>query len=172
MSDERAISTDSPDEGTIDQQERRWYFNNFRQASGRGGSAYALARDTNNRWHVLCYLPDGEARPLGIWDDFESGLRVQDYCVQRDTAVKMALIELWENGNYDPMDKLLSDAVTFGQLPRRRVRLTLEVDVDMRGTDDEIKTYALFHMRGASSVRAARVTGFEGPRIEEPRPHA
>jgi hypothetical protein len=121
---------------------------------------------------VHCVLPDGTTAQLGLWDNFEDGLRVQDYCVQRDTVVKMALIELYENTNDEPLTKLLEDALTFGQLPRRRVRLTVELDVEMRGTDEEIKSYAVFHCRGGSGVRAARVTGFDGPRIEEPRPRS
>lgn len=161
---------DQPDPGSSeDQQVRRWYITNYRQANGRSGSAYALARDINNRWTVQCVFADGTTAQLGLWDDFESGLKVQDYCVQRDTVVKLALIELYENANEEPLIKLLNDALTFGQLPRRRVRLTMEVDIEMRGTDDEIKAYAIFHCRGGSGVRAARVIDFDGPRIEEPR---
>lgn len=150
------------------QQERRWFYHSYRQAFGRNGSAYGLGRTINQRWAVDCVLPNGTKRRLGAWDDFEDGLKVQDYCVQRDTAVKMCLIELYEHGNPDPLEKLVTDARTFGQLPRRRVRVTLEVDVEMRGTDEEIKTYLLFHLRGGISIKAARVTGFEGPRIKEP----
>ena len=162
--------SDQPDPGSSeDQQVHRWYATNYRQANGSAGSAYQLAPDDQMRWRVSCILPNGVARSLALVEDYESGLRIQDYCVQRDTMVKLSLIELYENANADPLEKLIDDALTFGQLPRRRVRLTLEVDVEMRGTDDEIKTYALFHMRSVSSVRAARVIGFEGPRIEEPR---
>lgn len=157
-------------EGSEQQQERRWYVANYRQAAGRGGSAYALMLSPDKRWVVECVLSDGSKRRLGAVDDYETALRVQDYCVQRDTAVKLALIELYQNANYDPMEKLLADAASFGQLPRRRVRLSLDVDVEMRGTDDEIKTYLLFHLRGGVSVKAARVTSFDGPRIEEPHP--
>lgn len=155
--------------GSEDQQVHRWYVTNYRQANGRPGAAYELAHDPEMRWSVACVLPDGTKRRLAVFDDYETGLRVQDYCVQRDTVVKMSLIELYENGNPDPLEKLIYDAATFGQLPRRRVRLTLEVDVEMRGTDDEIKTYALFHTRAGSGIKAARVIDFEGPRIEEPR---
>ena len=160
-------------EGSDDQQERRWYFHNFRSAAGRGGSAYGLARDDNMNWHVLCYLPSGDVRPLGIYD-FETGLRVQDYCVKRDTVVKMALIELWERSNSEPFERLLEDAQAFGELPRRLVRLKLEVQVELRGTDAEIENYVLQHCRGASGIRAARVIpgSFDGPRIEEPSPGA
>jgi len=155
--------------GSEDQQVQRWYVTNYRMANGRPGSAYELAHDANMRWSVACVLPDGSKRRLAVTENYESGLRVQDYCVQRDTLVKLSLIELYENGNPDPLEKLIDDALTFGQLPRRRVRLTLEVDVEMRGTDEEIKTYALFHTRAGSGIKAARVTDFDGPRIEEPR---
>jgi hypothetical protein len=156
-------------EGSDSQRERRWYYTNFRQAAGRSGSAYGVGHTADDRWGIECVLPDGTKRRLGAVDRWEDALRIQDYCVQRDTAVKLAIIELYENANYTPLEKLLADALTFGQLPRRRMRVTLEVDVEMRGTDDEIATYLLFHARSGSSVRAARVTSIEGPRLEEPR---
>lgn len=157
-------------DGSVAQQERRWYYTQFRQAQGKDASSYGLGRTEDSRWGVECVLPGGTHRRLGIWDSWEDAIRVQDYCVQRDTVTKMCLIELYENANYEPLEKLLGDAIAFGQLPRRRVRLTIEVDVEMRGTDDEIRTYALFHTRAGSGIRAARVTSFDGPRLEEPRP--
>lgn len=151
-------------------QERRWFALNYRQSAGRMGSSYGLVRGPDGRFGIDCILPDHTLRRLGVVDSYEDALKIQDYCVQRDNVVKMCLIELYEHGNYEPMDKLMSDAVNFGQLPRRRVRLTLEVDVEMRGTDEEIRAYAIQHIRHGSGVRAARVSKFEGPRIEEPRP--
>lgn len=161
-------------EGTIEgseaQRERRWYYTQFRQASGRGGSAYGVGRTADERWGVECVLPNGDHKKLGVLDTWEQALRVQDYCVQRDVAVKLAMIELYEHANYEPMEKLLADALTFGQLPRRRMRVTLEVDIEMRGTDDEIANYLLFHTRAGSSIKAARVMEIVGPPMEAPRP--
>lgn len=165
-----ATLSDEIREGSEAQRERRWYYTNFRQASGRGGSAYGVGRTADDRWGVECVLPNGDHKKLGVLDTWEQALRVQDYCVQRDVAVKLAMIELYEHANYEPMEKLLADGLTFGQLPRRRMRVTLEVDVEMRGTDDEIASYLLFHTRSGSSIRAARVTTLVGPPLEEPRP--
>lgn len=161
------VGSDAPSEA---QQERRWYYHNFRQAFGKMGATYALGRGPDTRWFVECILPTGDKRRLGSWPDFEQGLRVQDYCVGRDTAVKMALIQLYEHANYDPMEKLLEDALTFGELPRRRIRVTVEIDVDMRGTDEEIKYYIEASCRTMTCAKAARVTEMDGPRITEPRP--
>lgn len=169
FSDGATLSTETR-EGSEAQRERRWYYTNFRQASGRGGSAYGVGRTQDDRWGVECVLPDGTHRKLGVLDTWEQALRVQDYCVQRDVAVKLAMIELYEHANYEPMEKLLADALTFGQLPRRRMRVTLEVDVEMRGTNDEISNYLLFHTRAGSSIKAARIVEMEGPELEEPRP--
>jgi len=156
-------------EGSVEQRERRWYVNSYRQAAGRQGSAYAVEREADSDvWWVKVYLPNGEQRHLGHYD-FETALRVQDYCVSRDTVTKLALIQLWEYGNSDPIEKLLTDAQTFGELPRRRVALTIEVHMDMRGTDEEIKNYVQQHMRTSPRCKAARVVDFNGPRIEEPR---
>lgn len=152
------------------QAERRWYVH-FRQSHvGAHGSpaACGLARTADDRWLVDWRIAGREPMRLGTWDLYEDALRVQDYCVTRDTATKLALAELHERANYEPLEKLLADAVAFGQLPRRRVRLTIEVDVEMRGTDAEIQAYSLQHVRSGISVRAARITQFDGPRIEEP----
>lgn len=159
-------------EGTEDQQERRWYYKNFRQSFGRSGSAYGLMRLEDGRWRVDCILDPqdpGSAKRLGVWDSWEDALRVQDYCVQRDVVCKLALIQLYEHANYEPMEKFLTDAVAFGQLPRRRLRVTLEIDIEHRGTDEEAKAYALVHLRTVGGIKAARVVSIEGPRLEEPK---
>lgn len=152
--------------------ERRWYYHAFRQAFGRGGSAYALSRNaSNNEWRLECVLPDTSKRSLALLETYEEALRVMDYCVHRDTAVKLALIELYENANPDPLERLINDGKVFGELPRRRMRFTVTVDVEMRGTDTEIISYLEAHLRHAGTfVKAAKVTGVEGPRLEEPRP--
>lgn len=162
----------TPDEreGSEAQRERRYYYQNFRQAVGRSGAAYGVAKLDDGMLAVDCILDDGTTRRLGVWSDWSDAVKVQDYCVQRDVATKLALIQLYEYANYLPLEKLLEDAVAFGELPRRRVRLTLEVDVDMRGTDEEIASYVLFHTRAGSSVKAARVVKFDGPRLKEPKP--
>lgn len=154
--------------------ERRWYVM-FRQAHvGAHGSpaACGLARSEDSEgtvaWIVDYRVQGRDPMRLGSWPSYEEALRVQDYCVTRDTATKLALAELYEHANYEPLEKLLKDAVQFGQLPRRRVRITLEVDVEMRGTDAELQAYTLQHVRSGISVRAARVVTIEGPRIEEP----
>jgi hypothetical protein len=120
-------------------------------------------------WIVDYRIGSKDPLRIHVCDSYESALRLQDYCVTRDMATKLALAELYERGNYEPMEKLVADALTFGQLPRRRVRLTLEVDVEMRGTDEEISSYLLLHARSGISVKAARVTGFNGPRLTEPQ---
>lgn len=166
-------SADRPSDNAGDslwQKERRWYVH-FRQANiGAHGTpaAYGLARTSDDRWLVDCQIPGREPMRLGVWNLYEDALRVQDYCVTRDTATKLALAQLHEQANYEPLEKLLADAVQFGQLPRRRVRVTLEVDVELRGTDDEIKSYLLQHARSGISIKAARVVSLEGPRLEEP----
>lgn len=153
-------------EGSEAQRERRWFYTTFRQAGGKGGATYGVGRTPDDKWGIECVLPDGTHRRLGVVDSWEDAARIQDYCVQRDIATKLAMIELYEHANYEPLEKLLKDALVFGQLPRRRMRVTLEVDVDMRGTDDEIKTYLLFHARSGASVSAARVVSIDGPSLE------
>lgn len=155
--------------------ERRWYVM-FRQAHvGAHGTPAACglvrSEDPNGNvsWVVDYRIVGREAMRLGSWSSYEEALRVQDYCVTRDTATKLALAELYERANYEPLAKLLEDAVQFGQLPRRRVRITLEVDVEMRGTDEEIKSYLLLHARSGISIKAARVIDIEGPRLSEPQ---
>ena len=165
---DRAPLTQDEREGSIEQRERRWFYTQYRQAQGKSAAAYGVGRTEDNRWGVECVLHDGRRMRIGVWSQWEEALRVQDYCVQRDIATKLALIELYENANYEPLRKLTSDALTFGQLPRRRLRVTMELEVEMRGTDDEIRSYLNFHVRTASRVSAARVTKLEGPRLEEP----
>lgn len=164
-SDTNPLIIESPSDN---QQERRWYYTNFRKAFGQSGSAYGIARTEDDRWLVDCHLPDGRKLKLGTWNEWEEALKIQDYCVQRDVMVKMALIELYEHANYEALESLLTDALLFGRLPRRRVRVTLEVDIEMRGTDEEISSYLLLHVRSGTAIKTARVAGIDGPRLEEP----
>lgn len=150
--------------------ERRWYYHAFRQAWGKAGSTYGLSRDRENTWRLECILPGGIKRSLALLDSYEEALRTMDYCAHRDTAVKLALVELYENANPDPLEKIINDGKMMGELPRRRLRLTVVVDVEMRGTDEEIRAYVEFHTRAGSSIKAAKVTDVSGPRLEEPRP--
>ena len=152
-------------------QERRWYYHAFRQAWGRAGSTYGLSRTAgSNTWRLECILPNNTKRALALLDNYEEALRVMDYCAHRDTAIKLALVELYENANPDPLEKLINDGRVFGDLPRRRMRVTLQLDVEMRGTDEQIKSYVELHCRSGLSVKAARTVNLEGPRLEEPRP--
>lgn len=151
--------------------ERRWFYHAYRQAWGRGGSAYGLARSANNNeWRLECILPDGTHRALALLDTYEQALRVMDYCTHRDTAVKLALAELYENANPDPLERLINDGRVFGELPRRRLRVTVELDVEMRGTDEEIKSYIHHHIRTSPHIKNVAVGPVTGPRLEEPRP--
>ena len=158
-----------PFEQSVEAQERRWYYYAHRQAFGRNGSTYAFACSPDGQLVITCTLPDGTQRRLGLVPDYESGLRALDYCSQHDNLVKIAMIKLYEHFNPEPLANLLIEAVQFGELPRRRVKMVVEVELDMRGSDDEMKNYLLLHMRGATGVRAAKVNEVSGPRIEEPR---
>ena len=151
-------------------QERRWYYHSFRQAFGRAGSAYGLARSPDNRWFLDVLLPDGTKRRLFMVPDFEAGLRSQDYCSKHDTLVKIALIEADTKGDLDHLEQLLVDSIEFGEMPKRRLVLSMEVEVFMRGTDEEIKSHMLLAIRSNSGVSAAKINFIDGPRIEEPRP--
>lgn len=157
-------------ERAIELEERRWYFHGFRQI--KGGAAYGLQRSPDNQWIVSITLPDRDNRRLFGVPDYESGLRAQDYCTRHDTLVKIALIELDQNGNPEQMQKLRAEAIEWGELPRRRMRLTIEVDVDMRGTNAEIQYYVETSIRSAANVTGAKCKFIEGPEIREPRPQA
>lgn len=155
---------------TTDMEERRWFYYGWRDAVNRSGSAYGLSRSPDNRWFIEVYLPGNIKRRMFGVPELESGLKAQDYCVRNDTQAKIALMQLDENGDTDQLEKLRSDAITMGELPKRRMRLTIDVDVMMRGTDEEIKYYVCSALRSAPSVVGARVTFIDGPKIEEPRP--
>lgn len=160
-------------ESSEESQERRWYFVNYRQAFGKGGSAYGLATDPKNpgMWRLGCVLPNGTLMPVANQLTYEEGLRLQDYCTQRDTATKLALMEVFENGNFDPILDLIERGKALGALPRRRMTVTLELEVESRGSDEEIKSYLVMHARSSTSVMSARVTNLAGPRLNEPRRH-
>ncbi len=156
---------------SIESAERRWYFTNFRQAFGKGGSAYGLAQDDKNpgRWKLACVLPGGTLLNVANDLDYEEGLRLQDYCAQRDTATKLNLMEVYENGNFQPILDWVERGKALGALPRRRMTVTVELEVESRGSDEEIKSYLIMHARSSTSVMAARVTNLAGPRLTEPR---
>jgi hypothetical protein len=151
-------------------QERRYYYLNYRQSFGRSGSSVAIGRDSAQHLFISVIMPDGQHLRLGFAADYEEALRIQDYCIKHDTLVKLALIELYEKGNYDPMEAFLEQAKQFGDLPRRKLTLNVEVTVEMSGSDNEIINYMLMHIRGAISVKSAKVSLMEGPRLTEPRP--
>lgn len=153
-------------------EERRWYYHAFRQAFGRGGSTYALSRSRTqeNSWRIECILPGGNRRTLAALDSYEDALRLLDYCTHRDMAVKLALIQLYEHGNIEPLEKLVAEGKITGELPRRRATLQLSIVVEMRGTDEEIRSYVEAHCRASLHIKAARVTQLAAPRLEEPRP--
>ena len=150
-------------------QERRWYFINFRQAFGKSGSAYGLARDEFGTWKLGCILPNGDLLQVAAKLEYEDAMRLQDYCCQRDTACKIALMELYEKGNFDPLLEMIERGKALGNMPRRRMVATIEVEIESRGTDDEIRSYLIMHARSASSIMSARVTNLAGPRLDEPR---
>jgi hypothetical protein len=156
---------------SVESAERRWYFTNFRQAFGKAGSAYGLATDDKNpgRWKLACILPGGSLLNVANDLEYEEGLRLQDYCAQRDTATKMALMEVYENGNFKPILDWVEKGKALGALPRRRMKVTLELEVESRGSDEEIKSYLIMHARSSTSVMAAVVTNMAGPRLTEPR---
>lgn len=165
------MTTHDSSDTSVESQERRWYFVNYRQAFGKGGSAYGLAKDDKNpgQWKLGCVLPNGRLLHVANNLSYEEGLRLQDYCAQRDTATKLNLMEVYENGNFQPIIDWVERGKALGALPRRRMTITLELEVESRGSDDEIKSYLIMHARSSTSVMAARIVNLAGPRLDEPR---
>lgn len=163
------MTTPERTEITEEMEERRWFVLNYRSAAGRNAAAYGITRSPDNRWFIEIWLPDAVKRKLFGVPDFESAMRAQDYCAKHDTLVKIALIQL-DLGDPDQMSKLRTDAIELGELPKRRMRLTIDVEVHMRGTNDQISYYVESLLRGSSSVTGAKVRFIEGPELKEPRP--
>jgi hypothetical protein len=163
------VTTPERTEISDEMEERRWYINGYRSAAGRNAAAYGLTRSPDNRWFIEIWLPNEIKRKLFGVPDYESGMRAQDYCAKHDTLVKIALIHL-DQGEPEQMSKLRRDAIELGELPNRRMRLTLDIEVVMRGTNDQISYYVESLLRGSSSVTGAKTRFIEGPELKEPRP--
>lgn len=149
-------------------QERRWYTHSVRQY--RNSAGYVLSRSPDNRWFLEIILPEGLKRRLFGVDDYEAGLRAQDFCSKHDTRVKICLAELDLNGNLDLMEALQTEAVEAGELPRRRIKFTIELEVETRDTDEATKNQLMLTIRQNMAVTSALIKYVDAPRIKEPRP--
>ena len=93
----------------------------------------------DGEWRVKCVI-EKDSYVIGKFSEADAK-KVLRYCSMKPERARHAVRQLYLHGEYTPLEVFIDAALAYTYHEYRQVRVTVEVSVGMKGSDDDIVNY-------------------------------